>query len=177
MLQYHFRTSEGPALGPIGVDEFQQRLVAGEINDETMVWRSGMVDWTTYSALRALEQPAARAAAVQPPPLPVKKEATRTPVKSVTDFQACGLCGQKWPISLLTKEGGQQICGNCVNHKKQEMKDGRKKAGAGTGMGAWALMILAVVCAGCLAYKVSHYGIRLPKGPVQELTAPSTYGK
>ncbi len=36
------------------------------------------------------------------------------------------------------------------------MKDGRPKTSAGNGWGAWSCMILAVVFAGCLYYKVSH---------------------
>src|SRR2546430_7528857 len=39
-----------------GVDEFRQRQEAGEVNDETMVWRSGMLNWMSYAALRADEE-------------------------------------------------------------------------------------------------------------------------
>jgi hypothetical protein len=176
MAQYHFKTAEGPSLGPIEADEFLQRQEAGEINDETMVWRSGMVDWTTYGAMRAAELLAAQPRSKVPPPLPQKK-ATRPAVAPPSDFVACGSCGQEWPASLLTLEEGQKVCGNCLNRAKQEKKTGQKKAGPGSGIGAWVMMILAIVCAACLAYKVSHYGIRLPKEKVQELTAPSTYGK
>lgn len=176
MVEYHFRTSDGPSLGPISVDEFRQRQEAGEINDETMVWRSGLTDWMTYAALQAVEQRAAEPKPAKAPRQPVKK-ATEAGSAPRAGFLACGSCGQEWPEALLSPEDGKQICGNCVNRNKQDIKEGRRKAGAGTGMGAWALIILAVVCAGCLWYKVSHYGIRLPKGPVKELSAPATYGK
>ncbi len=178
MVQYHFRLSDGPDLGPIGAEEFQRRQEAGEINDETMVWRSGMVDWTTYAKLRAIELRAAQPPAKLPPPPPPLpgKAAAKTAAPGVKRIP-CGVCGQEWPESLLTLQEGQHTCGNCQNKKKQEMKEGRSRKTASNGVGAWLLMIMAVVCAGCLAYKVSHYGIRLPKGKVQELTAPSTYGK
>ena len=173
MVQYHFKTNEGPALGPIGADEFQQRLEAGEIKDETMVWRSGMIDWTTYATLRANEQ---RAAAPQPPPLPKKAAAAKVAVSGPGRLP-CGTCGKEWPESLLLQHEGQPICGTCEDKRKQDIKNGKKKKGAGSGAGALFLMVVAVVCAGCLAYKVSHYGIRLQHDKVKELTAPSTYGK
>jgi hypothetical protein len=176
MVLYHFKTSEGSGLGPIDINEFRQRHEAGEITDETLVWRSGLADWMTYGALRAIEQRAAQPRPTEPPPLPAKV-ARRTAAPSSADFMPCGVCGQEWPGSLLFLEHGRKICGPCQHGQKENLKKRRLKKGAGNGIGAWALMILAIVCAGCLAYKVSRYGIRLPKGPVQELTAPATYGK
>jgi hypothetical protein len=176
MVLYHFKTSDGPDLGPISPEDFRQRQESGEINDETMVWRSGLTDWMTYAALRAADERAAqpKPAGSSPPPL---KKAASAKAEPRAAFFACGSCQQEWPEGLLSEEGGQKICGNCLNLKKQRAREGRQKAGAGTGRGAWALIILAVVCAGCLWYKVSHYGIRLPKEPVKELSAPATYGK
>lgn len=176
MVLYHFKTSEGPDLGPISLEEFRQRQEAGEINDDTMVWRSGLTDWMTNAALRAADERAAQAVPAKAAPRPARKAASAK-VEPRPGFFACGSCKQEWPEGLLSEEGGQKICGNCLNIKKRQAKEGRQKAGAGTGIGAWALIILAVVCAGCLYYKVSHYGVRLPKERTQELSAPSTYGK
>jgi len=174
MVEYHFRSSEGPPVGPIGVDEFRQRQEAGEVNDETMVWRSGMLNWMSYAALRADEERATVARTTQPPARPAKAAATTVPVRA-KGILPCGMCGQEWPESLLTVEDGQQICGNCVNRKKKEMKDG-VKVRPSTGKGAWACIILAVVCAGCLYYKVSHYGIGPPM-KAKELTEAAKYGR
>src|SRR5215218_9975442 len=101
MVQYYFKVSDGPDLGPMGADEFQQRHQAGEINDETMVWRSGMVDWKTYGALRAAEERAAQPQAAKPPPLPREKP-LRAGSPPRAGFLACGLCTQEWPETLLS---------------------------------------------------------------------------
>lgn len=170
MVQYHFRTSDGPSLGPIDADEFRQRQEAGEIDDATMVWRSGMVDWLKYADLRAADE---RVALPQPPPLPtppVKKKAKAESKPTVrAGFSACASCHQEWPDTLLAEIDRKRICGNCQNLKKEREKDNRRKAGAGTGLGAWALIIMAIVCTACLIYKVNRYGVRLPKEPVKEL--------
>lgn len=175
-LQYHFKTNEGPDLGPIGVEEFQQRCEAGEINDDTMVWRSGLTDWMPYSSLRAAEQRAAQT----PPAVSRAPSAKKKPVAAPgprPGFLACGSCAQEWPEGLLFAENGQRICGNCQARQKEALKNGRLKKASSTGGKAWFLIILAIVCTGCLVYKVSHYGIRLPKEKMQELSAPATYGK
>jgi hypothetical protein len=142
-----------------------------------MVWRSGMTDWTTCASMRAQEQLATRPKpAVAAPPLPPKKKTVNAAGAPGKGFLACGMCGQDWPESLLTLEDGKKICGNCLNRKRKEMKDGRPKVSAGNGWGAWACMILAIVCAGCLYYKVSHYGIGPPM-KAKEFTEKAKYGK
>jgi len=176
MVQYFFRPSEGPSLGPIDAEEFRQRQDAGEINDETMVWRSGMTDWTTFASMRAQEQLAAQPKPAVAAPPPVPKKTVTAAVAPAKGFLACGTCKQDWPESLLTVEDGKKICGNCLNRKRKEMKDGRPKASAASGVGAWACMIIAVICAGCLYYKVSHYGIGPPM-KAKEFTEKAKYGR
>jgi hypothetical protein len=167
MVQYHFRTNAGPAFGPIDAADFKQRQEAGEITHNTMVWRSGLLEWTTCAGLHAIEQRAAQSSCTTPPPLPAKT--TAIPARPAVQFIPCSACAQAWPGDLLTVEEGQKICGNCLNRKKQEKKDGKKKNGPGNGLGTWAMMIIAIICAACLAYKVTYYGIKLPKAKVQML--------
>jgi hypothetical protein len=126
MVQYHFKTAEGPSLGPIEDGEFKQRLQAGEINDQTMVWRSGMVEWTTFAALRARDEQAAKL----PPPLPGKAVAHQASPAAVK-FLACGTCGQDWPESLLSMEGSKPICGNCQRRERDNFKQNQLKNGVG----------------------------------------------
>jgi hypothetical protein len=152
MVQYHFRTNEGPSLGPIDVDEFRQRQEAGEINDDTMVWRSGMADWTNYANLRALEQKAAEPRRAEPPPLPVKAASTAS--RSV-QFLPCGTCNQEWPEHLLEMRGSKHMCGNCRRRHAEEVKKAKLQnsaSGVSSGWGMWILktMALAAVCGGLL---------------------------
>lgn len=149
MVQYHFRTKEGPSLGPIGADEFRQRLDAGDIDDETMVWRSGMLDWTTYANLRTLEQRDA-----QPPPLPGAvppslpvQQSHHAAARPVAKFIACASCGQDWPENLLNLHGSKHVCGNCVRSQKDLFKNGQlknKATGVSSGWGAWLVKVLAI---------------------------------
>ena len=173
MVQYHFKIDDGPDLGPVSAEEFQVRLEAGDIKDETMVWRSGMIEWATYASLRASDQQSALARTTKPARSPVKAAAPAVAPRG--DQIPCGSCGLEWPQNLLTLEDGRQICGNCVNRKKKEMKDGRKVRPIGGGK-ATACIILAIVCAGCLYYKVSHYGIGPPM-KAKELSEPAKYGR
>jgi len=146
MVQYHFRTKEGPSLGPIGAEEFRQRVDAGDIADDTAVWRSGMLDWTTYADLRAFEERAAQPPplpASVPPPLPVQaKESHHAAARPAVQFLACGTCGQDWPEHLLTVQGPKPICGNCIRREGENAKYGKlqnKATAVSSGWGKWLL--------------------------------------
>ena len=147
MVQYHFRTKEGPSLGPIGSDEFQQRLEAGDISDETMVWRSGMLDWTTYADLRAKEERAKLPPPLPgsvPPPLPAK-ESHHAASRPAVQFIACGICGQDWPENLLNPHGNKHICGNCIRKQGDNLKKARlqnKATGVSAEWGKWFVKVL-----------------------------------
>jgi hypothetical protein len=179
MAQYFFKVSNSPDRGPMSADEFQQRLVAGEIQDATMVWRSGMTDWSTYADLCATEKRLAEkraAAAASPPPLPTAarpRKASPAATSPQTKFLACGSCGQEWPDSLLFAG----ICGSCKNRQKVEADKGKKLAGAGTSLVGWIFIAFAIVSAVGLAYRLSHPLPPPPKEKVKEFTAPAKYGR
>jgi hypothetical protein len=154
MVQYHFRTKEGPSLGPIGAEEFRLRLEAGDIDDETMVWRSGMLDWTTYANLRAIEERAAQPPPLPsqaPPPLPVK-ESHHAAARASVQFIACAACGQDWPENLLNLHGRKHVCGNCVRTQKDTFKKiqhKNAKSEISAGWVAWLVKVLligAIIC-------------------------------
>jgi hypothetical protein len=173
MVQYFCQVCNGPNLGPLSTEEFQQRLEAGEIQDETMVWRSGMGDWSTYRALCAAEKGVAPASpqASATPASPRKASPATTAPKP--KFLACSACGQEWPDTLLFAG----ICGICKNRQKAEAGKGKKVAGAGTGLIGWFFIALSIVSIGAMAYRIVH---PLPPGPkekVKELTEPAKYGR
>mgnify|MGYP003352724480 CR=1 FL=1 len=49
-VQY-FLGIEGEQKGPFSHSEIFQMLSAGEINDETQIWTSGMADWVSVGSL------------------------------------------------------------------------------------------------------------------------------
>ena len=175
MVQYFCKVRNGPDLGPMSTDEFQQRLEAGEIKDETMVWHSGMGDWSTYRALCAAEKGVAPASpqASATPASPRKAKASPAAAAPKPKFLACGACGQEWPDTLLFAG----ICGSCKNRQKAEADKGKKVAGGGTSLIGWFFIALAIVSAVGMAYRIAHPLPTAPKEKVKELTESAKYGR
>jgi hypothetical protein len=141
MLQYHFRTAEGSNIGPINAGEFQLRRDAGEIHDQTMVWRSGMIDWAKYATVRAREK--------ESPALPVpvaKEDASHAPVPAEKRIP-CITCGQDWPESLLILREGKRICGNCCHRQRGDYERNQLKNGTGVSSGWGSLPLKCVAFA------------------------------
>jgi uncharacterized RDD family membrane protein YckC len=57
-----FYAKDGQPAGPVDENEFDRLIAAGEVNNTTLVWRSGLPDWRPYAELRP---------PIAPPPLPV----------------------------------------------------------------------------------------------------------
>ncbi len=139
MVQYYFRNAEGAKIGPVGAEEFQQLRDAGDIEDRTMVWHSGMIDWEPYVAVQARQE---LAKTPQPRPHRTAAPATApaTPSAAGGPRLACGTCGQDWPEALLSMESGRPMCGNCQRLKKEKEQSGRMSNAAGVGgWGAWLI--------------------------------------
>jgi hypothetical protein len=175
MAQYFLKVSNGPDLGPMGTDEFQRRLAAGEIQDVTMIWRSGMGSWLTYAALCAAEKCVASASpqASPTPASPGRANASPAAAPPEPKFLACGSCRQEWPETLLFAG----ICGNCQNRQKAEADKGKKIAGPGTSLTGWILIAVSIFCVGGLAYRIVHPLPPAPKQKVKEFTEPAKYGR
>ena len=54
--------------GPFDRDMFQQKVLAGELTRETLVWRQGMADWAPAGQVAELQD----LFATVPPPIPPK---------------------------------------------------------------------------------------------------------
>ena len=140
MVQYHFRTKEGPSVGPINTDEFRQHLEAGEITDATMVWRSGLIDWTNYAALRAFEEEMARKRAT-PPPLPARQvHHEGKPQEAVKHDKAV-------PVLKSGPASTSNAAGNGTNASHPIL---RSKARGGWVGQALTMVAVLVVCCGVL---------------------------
>ena len=49
-MEWYYET-DGQPKGPVGIDEFLERVREGVIGEETLVWRKGMIDWLEYGAV------------------------------------------------------------------------------------------------------------------------------
>ena len=173
MAQYFVKVSNGPDLGPMETDEFQRRVAAGEIQDGTMIWRSGMGDWLTYAALCAADKCAATASPQASATSANPRKASPAAVPPKPKFLACGSCGEEWPDTLLFAG----ICGNCQNRQKGEADKGKKIPGAGTSLTGWIFIAVSIASAVGLAYRIVHPLPPPPKGKVKEFTEPAKYGR
>jgi hypothetical protein len=63
--QKWFYSSAGNKIGPVLIDEIKSKYKQGVINDETLVWRNGFLDWKKVKETEIFEQPVILA----PPPL------------------------------------------------------------------------------------------------------------
>lgn len=150
MHQWYYRDPQSRKIGPLSEQEFEERVVAGEIQPKTRVWRSGLADWTTYEALLAHEascqeqtsgptesvapqssscctQVALGASATNHPPSGsciATPSATPRGVMAPT-FEKCPGCNEEVPAHLFREVGKRRVCGFCV--QKQDIKTKRDK--------------------------------------------------
>lgn len=151
MIEYHFKTTEGPNIGPIAADDFQKRIAAGEIANDTMVWRSGMIEWFTFAQLRAADENAAKPPVAEPPPLLAVVDAAEAPDPAIRPaFRNCSLCEQQWPENLLRQFGLKHVCGICQRTKQEELKKSKLRthaSGVSSGWGSWFIQTAAIAFA------------------------------
>ncbi|HYR57031.1 MAG TPA: DUF4339 domain-containing protein [Chthoniobacteraceae bacterium] len=150
MTEWYYRDSQSRKIGPLSTEQFEQRVADGAVTPRTRVWRSGLVDWTTYAALLAHEAncvaaatgPTARAApestsystlialgasATNRPP---SGSCIATPVASehgytAPSFEKCPDCREEIASNLFREMGRRRICGFCVH--KREVKAERDR--------------------------------------------------
>lgn len=144
MVQYHFKTKEGSSVGPINADEFRQHLETGAITDATMVWRSGLIDWTTYGALRAFDEEMARQRAT-PPPLPVR-QTSQEPAPLADARQ--GKASPKVTSAPVCASPASGTAGGTSGINQSP--NGEPKKGGGWVVQALGMVAVVVVCCGML---------------------------
>ena len=104
MLWYY--QEEGIQIGPLTETEFEQKVMAGQVNEQTMVWNESMAGWQLYSTLIAPALP------------PVSK-------------QFCTQCGQSFAESDLVRFENSLICAKCKPIFFQSLKEGIQPVGVG----------------------------------------------
>lgn len=150
MKQWYYRDPQNRKVGPLSDQEFEERVIEGEVKPNTRVWRSGLADWTTYEALLAHEencielasgptesvapqsssystQIALGASAANRPP---NRSCTVTPSSTpqglrAPTFEKCPGCGEEVPSQLIRELGNRRLCGFCL--QKGEVAARRNK--------------------------------------------------
>ncbi len=170
MNQWYYRDPQNRKIGPLSDQEFEERVIEGEVQAKTRVWRSGLTDWTTYEALLAYEEcclepasgPSERAApqsssfctqiavGVSPANHPPTRRGTVTPSATPHGLRApsgekCQDCREEVPSHLIREIGRRRLCGFCI--QKQENDAWRAKLRAARGADSDWLGKFLVRCA------------------------------
>jgi predicted Zn finger-like uncharacterized protein len=92
---------DGQQIGPFDSGELLRRRAAGEIDDESYVWREGFAGWQPFGSVDELREPAATAAAIAAPlpPPPAAPAPAATSPREAAD--AARLRGERSETSAL----------------------------------------------------------------------------
>jgi len=90
---------EGQQRGPVNDEELENLARSGTVRPETMVWREGMANWTSYSQA---------------------KGGTASPSGAVV----CSECGRPFPPSEVIQYDGRHICAACKPAFMQKVREG-----------------------------------------------------
>lgn len=110
-----YYVEDGRQIGPVADEQLPLLFQTGRINDDTLVWREGMPDWTAYRQLRPASSPLPPGA----PPLPPF-------VQSVPGAGAvrCAECGNTFPAGDTIQYGAVNICAACKPVFLQRLAEG-----------------------------------------------------
>lgn len=106
-MLWYYQEEDGIQIGPLTETEFEQKVMAGQVTQHTMVWNEGMAGWQTYASVMGAM-----------PALPVSK-------------QQCTQCGQSFAESDLVRFETSLICAKCKPVFFQSLKEGIQPVGVG----------------------------------------------
>jgi uncharacterized membrane protein len=120
--------------GPVSDEELARLVAAGKVKSDTLVWHSGMGDWSPYGTVA----PAAAPASAETTPAPAQEAA---PVQAATrsaeapvatgGMQYCSQCNRPHRPDDLVAYQGKQICANCKPQFFQRLQEGAAPAYTG----------------------------------------------
>src|SRR6266487_6299240 len=134
----------GQQAGPVDEAQLEELLRTGKIQDDTLVWREGMVNWQPYSQVKSPASPAA-----PPPPAPAvaRSETTREAV--------CVECGKIFNMDDMIRHGGNYVCATCKPIFMQKLSEGVAGSARQAGAASQADLLArdyAVDISGCLSH-------------------------
>ena len=118
----YYMVKDGQRVGPISDEDFQNRVLSGEIGPDTLVWQPGMTDWKRYA------EHAGGAAPVTPPTVervtqPMQERATEQ-MFVAGPSGVCAECGGTFGREDLVMIAGAQVCAGCKPLFVQRMREG-----------------------------------------------------
>ena len=149
-MDWHYADGNNQ-VGPIPDDELTRLVAAGTIRDETLVWRDGMADWTSYGQVRGTA-PAATADSPEGLRLASAVDAV-APVATAgvaPGRGTCRGCGQTYSLEDLADFGGTLICGRCKPAYLQRIREGGAMVGDMQYAGFW-IRVAAKIIDGIIA--------------------------
>lgn len=102
MLWYY--EEDGVQVGPLTEEEFEQKVMSGLVNQQTMVWNDSLGQWQPYSTVM---------------------------VSAAVSSKSCSVCGQSFSESELVRYENSLICAKCKPIFFQSLKEGIQPVGIG----------------------------------------------
>ena len=103
MLWYY--EEDGVQVGPLTETEFEQKVMAGKVNQQTLVWNDSLGQWQPYS--------------------------TVIMSSAISSNKSCSQCGQSFSESELVQYENSLICAKCKPIFFQSLKEGIQPVGIG----------------------------------------------
>jgi uncharacterized RDD family membrane protein YckC len=128
----YYVVKDGQRVGPLSDEEFQNRILSGEIGPDTLIWQAGMADWKRYAEHSGLEAP--------PPP-----EISPKPTFLTGPTGVCAECGNTFVRDELVSIAGASVCAGCKPLFLQRIREGASLPSAYRYAGFWIRVVAKFV--------------------------------
>ncbi len=143
-----FYAQDGRQAGPVEDGELDRLVQTGAISSATLVWHSGMVNWTPYSQARG-NDPALTAAAYADAPATGSSYAAATTTPAPGQVR-CSECSRIFPADEIVQIEGLNVCADCKPIVLQKLREGVRPGGAGFEYGGFWIRVGAIFIDGIL---------------------------
>jgi uncharacterized RDD family membrane protein YckC len=106
----YYVVKDGQRVGPLSDEDFQNRVLSGEVGADTLVWQPGMADWKRY----------AEHSGIGVPPAPMSP----SPSFLSGPTGVCAECGNTFVQDDLVTIAGASVCAGCKPLYVQRMREG-----------------------------------------------------
>jgi uncharacterized RDD family membrane protein YckC len=142
-----FYVDQGKQAGPVSDEQLDEMFRAGTLRPDTLVWREGMADWTTYSEAKG----GAATAEATGPTAGMKPEAV------------CAECGKMFPMDEMIRYGDQRVCATSKPVFLQKLQEGAALTTGGLNYASFGSRFLAILLDGVILFAF-NMGVNLIMG-------------